>query len=418
MSVFVPFKAIRPSSNLVERVSSKPYDVLNTAEARVESTGNPDSYYHVIKPEIDFPDDHDPFDPAVYTKGKDNLMQLIDRGVLTQDNNESFYVYRLQMGDHVQTGLVGCCSIDDYFSGVIKKHESTKPKVEADRMRHITESKMNYEAVFLSYPDQDDINSLVDKAAEHGPIYSFQSEDGVKHTLWAMDDPEMVSRVTEIFEKEVPLIYIADGHHRTAAGALAGRALREATNGDTPHRFDYLMAGLFPESQVKVLEYNRLVKDLNNLSEAAFLDKLRESFHVETHDTCEKPTSNKAMAMYLPGQWYSLEIKDDLYQSNDTIERLSFSVLSTHILSPLLNIKDLRRDNRIEFVGGIRGPEELERRVDNGDMAVGFLMFPISMHEIIHIADQELEMPPKITWFEPKIRSGLFVHSLNGLGTD
>ncbi len=415
MSVFVPFRALRPVSEFAEQVASKPYDVLNTEEARQESKDNPHSYYHVIKPEIDFPADHDPFDPAVYAQGRKNLMDLISGGILKQDERDAFYVYRLRMGDHEQTGLVGCCSIDDYFNGVIKKHESTKPKIERDRMKHITESKMNYEAVFLSYPQQEEIDNVVRNVTQTPPVYSFTSDDGISHTLWVLNEADQVKRITELFASQVPAIYIADGHHRTAAGALAGKHLREHNTNGVPNRFDYFMAALFPDNEVQVLEYNRLVKDLNGHSTGEFLKMLEQSFDVKKTDECIKPVSNRQISMFLDGGWYLLEIHDDLYDRNDVIARLSFTTLSKYVLEPILNIKDLRRDNRIEFVGGIRGPKELERRVNNGDMEVGFLMYPISMEEIIMIADQDLEMPPKITWFEPKLRSGLFVHSLNGL---
>ena len=413
MSVFVPFRAIRPSEKLVEAVSSKPYDVLNTVEARAESADNPLSYYRVIKPEIEFPADHDPFDSAVYARGRENLIKMVRDGVMIQDEMEMFYVYRLKMGEHVQTGLVGCCSIDDYFNDVIKKHESTKPKIEADRMRHVVESKVNYEAVFLSYPKVDEIDNIVDKAAHGEPLYHFTSEDGVEHTFWSISDADTNKRVTELFAARVPTIYIADGHHRTAAGALAGRELRSKTS-SADHRYDYLMCALFPADQVQILEYNRVVKDLNGLSIEQYLDGIKAKFDIDRCDDQYVPESHQEIAMYLNRSWYKLTAKPGTFNPNDLVDQLGFTILSKNILEPLHNIVDLRNDERIEFIGGIRGHNELERRVDNGDMTVAFAMYPISMSQIIHIADNNLNMPPKITWFEPKLRSGLFVHSLNG----
>ncbi len=413
MSVFVPFKAIRPAKQLVKAVASKPYDVLNAREAKEESDGNPLSYYRVIKPEIEFPRDTDPFSAEVYARGRENLRRMVDDGIMVQDSDEMFYVYRLQMGDHVQTGLVGCCSIDDYFNNNIKKHESTKPKIEADRKRHIVESKVNYEAVFLSYPKVDEIDTLVNASTVDAPLYDFVSEDGVKHTIWAINDPYVIEQINNLFASRVPKIYIADGHHRTAAGALAGKELREKDNGQE-NRYDYLMCVVFPDDQVQVLEYNRVVKDLNRLTPAEYLNAVREHFDIAETEGQYHPESHQHIGMYLEGKWYKLAAREGTFDPDDLVDRLGFTILSRQLLEPILNITDLRNDDRIEFIGGIRGHKELEKRVDSGDMKVAFAMYPISMTEIIHIADEDLNMPPKITWFEPKLRSGLFVHSLNG----
>jgi len=413
MSVFVPFKAIRPSQDSVETVSTRPYDVLDTQEAREESKGNPKSYYHVTKPEIDFPDDYDPFAPEVYKQGKQNLINLVEDGTMIQESNESFYVYRLEMKGHVQTGLVGCCSIDDYFNEVIKKHETTKPHIEADRKKHVCESKVHYEAVFLSYRKVDAIDIVVEGIKKDVPLYDFHSDDGVRHSLWRVQDEQLIDEITELFASKVKTIYIADGHHRTAAGALAGRDLRKNAKNDK-NRFGYILSVLFPDDQVQILDYNRAVKDLNGLSQKEFLQRIRSNFEIERMEGHFRPVSHQNIGMYLDGTWYKLVARHGTYDATDLVDQLSFTILSKRILEPILNIVDLRRDSRIEFIGGIRGVEELEKHVDSGKMAVAFAMHPISMAQIIHIADNHLSMPPKITWFEPKLRSGLFVHSLNG----
>ncbi|MDX1476174.1 MAG: DUF1015 family protein [Saprospiraceae bacterium] len=414
MSVFVPFKAYRPTKDAVEQVSSRPYDVLNTEEARAESAGNPNSYYRVIKPEIDFPEGQDPYDPAVYARGKENLQRLINQGLMQQDDVESFYVYRLKMGDHVQTGLVGCCSIDDYFNNVIKKHELTKPRVEDDRKQHVVISEFNYEPVFFSYHGVDEIDTIVEQATQHEPLYDFVSGDGVHHMLWAIDDPDTTSMITRIFEQHVDAIYIADGHHRTAAGSLGGRDLRDAAgaNGTGEHRYGYLMSVLFPEREVRIMDYNRVVRDLNGMSPDAFLAQLQRAFDVEAQAGPYRPESHQTIGMYLDGKWYRLVARESTFDPEDPVDALGFTILSKQVLEPLLNIVDLRRDKRIDFVGGIRGLAELERRVDSGEMAVAFAMHPISMEQLMHISDEGLILPPKVTWFEPKLRSGLFAHDL------
>ncbi|MDX1406509.1 MAG: DUF1015 family protein [Saprospiraceae bacterium] len=414
MSVFVPFKAYRPTREAVEQVSSKPYDVLNTEEARSESAGNPDSYYRVIKPEIDFPAGHDPHDQAVYEKGKENLRSLIARGLLQQDDRESFYVYRLRMGDHIQTGLVGCCSIDDYFSNVIKKHELTKPAVENDRKKHVVISEFNYEPVFFSYHGVDEIDRIVTAATQSEPLYDFTSADGVHHLLWAITESETTARITELFDRKVPSIYIADGHHRTAAGSLGGRDLRKAAgqNGETGHRYGYIMSVLFPEREVRIMDYNRVVRDLNGLSPQEFIDRLSSVMDVEVQADRYRPESHNTIGMYLDRTWYKLSARPGSYDPKDPVDALGFTILSKQVLEPILQIVDLRRDKRIDFVGGIRGLEELERRVDSGEMAVAFAMHPISMEQLMHISDLGLILPPKVTWFEPKLRSGLFAHNL------
>ena len=412
MSVFVPFKAFRPTKESIYDLTSKPYDVLN-AEAREEAKGNDLSFYHVIRPEIDFPKGQDPFAPEVYEKGKENLFKLIDKGALQQDEQEKFYVYQIQMGDHVQTGLVGCCSIDDYFNNVIKKHELTKPKIEASRKKHITTSEFTYEPVFFAYKKQDKINGIVSTIVKNEVLDDFMSSDGNHHKVWAVDDTNTISEIIRIFDEEVNHMYIADGHHRTAAGALAGQELRSKANGNRNHRYSYIMCVIFPHDEVHIMDYNRVVKDLNGHSPDSFLHELQKSFDLIKHDGDHHPVSHNEMGMYLDGAWYKLIAKDGTYDAGDLVDHLGFTILSKQILEPILNIVDLRRDKRIDFIGGIRGMKELEKRVDSGEMKAAFAMFPITMKELMDIADNDLLLPPKVTWFEPKLRSGIFLHSLN-----
>lgn len=414
MSIFSPFKAFRPVEDKVQQVASKPYDVLNAAEARAEAEGNPFSFYHVIKPEIDLPDDIDQYSPQVYQKGKENFERLVSDGVMEQDEQESYYIYQLDMGDHTQTGLVGCCAIDDYFNNVIKKHELTRPDKEEDRKNHTRVSRVHYEPVFLSYAHSGTIDQWVEAAKTDAPLYDFVADDGIRHRLWMLSDANNVAQITDHFAANIESIYIADGHHRTAANALVGQEFRSARNGQMGdgHRDNYFMAVLFPDNQVKVIDYNRVIKDLNGLSEAAFLEALGQQFDIEKSDKAYRPATEHTIGMYLNKQWYKVMPKPGTYDDQDHVARMDVTILSKNVLEPLLNIVDLRKDKRIEFVGGIRGLEELERRVDNGEMQLAFAMFPISMQQVITLSDNDLIMPPKVTWFEPKLRSGLFVHKL------
>ena len=413
MSIFIPFKAYRPTAEKVKNIASRPYDVLNEKEAREEAAGNPYSFYHVIKPEIDFPDDHDHYAPEVYQKGKENFDKLVNEGIMVQDSTASFYVYQLNMDGHVQTGLVGCCSIDDYFNNVIKKHERTRPDKEEDRKNHIRASKLHYEPVFFSYPQVDSIDSLVEKVKAGAPVFTFASDDGIEHTVWMVGKEGDIGAIARLFETQVPRIYVADGHHRTAAAALVGEEFRKARGGKAGdgHRDNYFMAVLFPDNQVKILDYNRVVKDLNGLLPERFINLLSASFDIEERSSAYHPESLHAFGMYLNKKWYKLTAKNGTYNGNP-IGRLDVTILSKHILDPILNIVDLRTDKRIDFVGGMRGLGELEKRVDSGEMTVAFSMYPVSMQQIIEISDNDELMPPKVTWFEPKLRSGLFVHSL------
>ncbi len=409
----MPFKAFRPVKEKAQEVASKPYDVLNKEEARKESEGNPVSFYHVIKPEIDFPDNHDQYAPEIYQKGKENFDKLVEEGVMVQDDSENYYVYQLNMNGHEQTGLVGCCAIDDYFGNVIKKHELTRPDKEEDRKNHIRASKLNYEPVFFSYPQVTSIDRLVDYVKKGNPDYNFTADDGIKHKLWTVYDKELIRSIKKLFEDDVPKIYVADGHHRTAAGALVGEELRKSRpksplNG---YRDNYFMAVVFPDNQLKILDYNRVVKDLNGLSAKDFLGRLSKDFEIVEKEGKSRPNELHVFGMYLDQKWYQLTAKPGTYDSTPVGE-LDVTILSKRVLEPIMDIVDLRTDKRIDFVGGMRGLEELEKRVDSGEMKVAFAMFPVSMKQLINISDNNLLMPPKVTWFEPKLRSGLFVHSL------
>ncbi len=408
MSKFIPFKAYRPVKDKAKAVASRPYDVLNREEALDECDGNPLSFYHVIKPEIDFPQEHDHYASEIYQKGKDNFDQLVKLGVIAQDAAAQFYVYQLNMNGHEQTGLVGCCAIEDYFNNVIKKHELTRPDKEEDRKNHIRYSRLNYEPVLFSYPHVAALDELVSGVIAQVPEYDFISDDGIRHKFWPIADVALNARIQQLFETDVPKIYIADGHHRTSAGALVGK---ELSNGH-PGAANYFMAVLFPDNQLAIQDYNRVVKDLNGLTANELLEKLAGGFDVEKRSSQYRPEALHTFGMYLDGQWYKLTAKPGTYD-NSPIGELDVTILTDQVLAPLLGIGDLRTDKRIDFVGGIRGLGELERRVNSGEMAVAFALYPVSMAQLIAIADNDLIMPPKVTWFEPKLRSGLFVYSLD-----
>lgn len=407
MSIFIPFKAYRPTKENAKAVASRPYDVLNREEALEECEGNPLSFYHVIKPEIDFEESHDHYAPEIYLKGKENFDALVQKGVIVQDDSAQFYVYQLNMSGHVQTGLVGCCAIEDYFNNIIKKHELTRPDKEEDRKNHIRYSRLNYEPVLFSYPHVDAIDQALEAVTAGMPEYDFTSDDGIKHKFWPIADASLNAKIEQLFKTDVPKIYIADGHHRTSAGALVGK---ELSNGK-PGAANYFMAVLFPDNQLAIQDYNRLVKDLNGLTANELLEKMAVSFEIEKCASQCKPASLHTFGMYLGGQWYKLTAKPDTYDDSP-IGELDVTILTNQVLAPLLGIGDLRTDKRIDFVGGIRGLGELERRVNSGEMAVAFALYPVSMAQLISIADNDLIMPPKVTWFEPKLRSGLFVYSL------
>lgn len=415
MSILVPFKAFRPTENKALEIASRPYDVLNEIEAKEACVGNPDSFYHVIKPEIDFELDHNHYAPEIYLKGVENFNRLVSEKLMVQDEELCFYVYQIVMNGHEQTGLVGCCSIDDYFNNVIKKHELTRPEKEEDRKNHVRYSKMNYEPVFLSYPQVNEIDSIVDEVKKAIPVYDIATDDGLKHTLWVVNDASKIETISELFKAKVESIYIADGHHRTAAGAIVGKEIREASKGEANdgNRYNYFMAVLFPDNQLNIIDYNRVVKDLNGLSVSEVISKIETSFEVEKVNDTFKPQELHDFGMYLNNEWYKLTAKQGSYNTVDPVGVLDVTILSKYILEPIFGIKNLRTDKRIDFVGGIRGLVELENRVDSGEMKIAFSLFPVSMKQLIDISDNDLTMPPKVTWFEPKLRSGLFVHDLS-----
>ncbi|MEM7655871.1 MAG: DUF1015 family protein [Bacteroidota bacterium] len=408
------FRGFRPRPELAVQVASRPYDVINSAEARVEAEGNPLSFLHVVKPEIDLPEDIDPYSAAVYQKGRENFEQMLKDGILFQDEKPSLYVYQLVMDGRVQTGYVLEESIEDYFDGTIKKHELTRPVKEEDRKEHVRVSRIHAEPVFFAYPSHEELDAILAYVVQsERPTYDFQTEDGITHRLWVVQDERIINRVQVLFE---PLdVYVADGHHRTAAAAMVGKELqqsREEHQGDEP--YNYLMAVVFPDNQLTIIDYNRVIKDLNRHSEESFLLSLEQGFEVKRiGKEAHAPTDFHNFGMYLGGEWYSLTARTGTYNEQDPIGVLDVTILSAQVLEPLLGITDLRRDKRIDFVGGIRGLGELEKRVDSGEMKVAFALYPVSMQQLIDIADSGEIMPPKTTWFEPKLRSGLVVHSLD-----
>ena len=406
-----PFAAVRPPKELVREVAARPYDVLNSAEAKAEASEK--SLLHITKPEIDFDPIIDEHSQAAYDKAVENFRQWQQRGWLVQDDRPYYYIYAQTMDGRTQYGLVVCAHTDDYSEGKIKKHELTRKEKEDDRMIHVNIQDANIEPVFFSYPDNDGIEAIVKKYTVREPEYDFTAEDGFGHHFWVIDEQSDIERITEIF-KVIPAFYVADGHHRTAAAARVG-AERKAANPN--HRgdeeYNWFMAVAFPESQLKIIDYNRVVKDLNGLTPEQLLEKLSEDFTVtEKGSQVYKPEHLHNFSMYLDGKWYSLEAKPGRYDDSDPIGVLDVTILSNLVLDKILGIKDLRTDKRIDFVGGIRGLGELSRRVDSGEMAVAFALYPVSMKQLVDIADSGNIMPPKTTWFEPKLRSGLAIHKL------
>lgn len=413
MAILKPFKGVRPVADKAASVASKPYDVLNEKEARAECEGNPLSFYHVIKPEIDFSDDHDHYAPEVYQKGKQNFDSLVNDGVFFSDDQDCLYIYQQTMNGRKQNGIVGCAHIDDYFNDIIKKHELTRPDKEEDRKNHIRASKLNYEPVFFAYPKVAVLDEIVSGIITAAPDYNFVADDGIGHTFWVVKDQNTISRIVEEFSK-IKYTYVADGHHRTAAAALVGREMRDANPNHTGNEeYNYFLAVHFPDDQLAIMDYNRVVKDLNGMSADEFIAALSKNFDVqEKGSEIYRPQSLHNFGMYLDHKWYSLTAHRGTYNDQDPIGVLDVTILSEKILEPLLNIKDLRTDKRIDFVGGLRGLGELERRVNSGEMKVAFALYPVTMKQLIDIADTGNIMPPKTTWFEPKLRSGLVLHSL------
>lgn len=414
MAIIKPFKGVRPPKNLVEKVESRPYDVLESEEARVEAGDNEMSLYHIIKPEIDFEPGTSEYDPRVYQKAAENFKAFQEKGWLVQDDKEQYYIYAQTMNGKTQYGLVVGAYVDDYLNGVIKKHELTRRDKEEDRMKHVRVNDANIEPVFFAYPDNDVLNTLIMRYASTQPEYDFIAPiDGFRHQFWVISDDGDIQTVTKEFAK-MPSLYIADGHHRSAAAALVGAEKAKQNPRHTgKEEYNYFMAVCFPASQLTILDYNRVVKDLNGMTSEQFLTALKEDFEVECKGTEPyRPAKLHEFSLYLDGKWYSLVAKRGTYDDTDPIGVLDVDISSRLILDKLLGIKDLRSDKRIDFVGGLRGLEELKRRVDSGEMKMALALYPVSMKQIMDIADSGKIMPPKATWFEPKLRSGLIIHKL------
>lgn len=414
MAIVKPFRGVRPPRDLVEQVASRPYDVLNSEEARAEAAGNPRSLYHIIKPEIDFEPGTDEHDARVYDKAVENFRAFQHNGWLVQDDREHYYIYAQTMNGHTQYGIVVAANVADYLNGVIKKHELTRRDKEEDRMKHVRVQNANIEPVFFAFPDNKALQEIIDRVTAGEPEYDFIAPDGFGHTFWVIDDDATIARITEEFAR-IPYLYIADGHHRTAAAALVGN---EKARLNPDHRgdeeYNYFLAVAFPASHLRIIDYNRLVKDLNGLSPAEFLEKLEFNFIVCDMGTVPyRPDRLHNFSLYLEGRWYSLTAREGTYNDSDPIGVLDVTISSDLILRDILGITDLRSDKRIDFVGGIRGLGELSRRVDSGEMAAALALFPVSMKQLMDIADSGNIMPPKTTWFEPKLRSGLVIHKLD-----
>ncbi len=413
MPLIVPFAGLRPVPEHAADVVAPPYDVLNTAEARDRARGRPWSFLHISKPEIDLPEGTDPHDDAVYARGAGNLAKMIEAGILMREDRPVYYLYRLIMGDHEQVGLVAAASVDDYLSNRIRKHEYTRPDKETDRVRQIDALNAQTGPVFLTYRHDPDMDALGRRITTQAPLYDLTADDGVRHTFWVIDDPQDIDTITRTFDA-MPNLYIADGHHRSAAAARVAEQRRAAGKGGGAA--DYFLAVLFPDNQMQILDYNRVVRDLNGLSPQAFLDALADAFVVTPSGTPVRPARAGEFGMYLDGQWYRLAIRPERIPADDPVRRLDVSLLQDNLIAPILGITDPRRDDRIDFVGGIRGLGELAKRVDSGEMQVAFSLHPTSMEDLMAVADAEQVMPPKSTWFEPKLADGLVSHVLDEKG--
>lgn len=415
MAKIKPFKGLRPPRELVEQIESRPYDVLNSEEARAEAGDNEKSLYHIIKPEIDFEPGTSEYDPRVYEKAAENFKKFQEKGWLKQDKDDHYYIYAQTMNGKTQYGLVVGAYVDDYLNGVIKKHELTRRDKEEDRMKHVRVCDANIEPVFFAYPDNSVLNDLINRYASTEPVYDFVAPiDGFRHQFWIISDKADIETITKEFSK-MPSLYIADGHHRSAAAALVGAEKAKQNPHHTGNEeYNYFMAVCFQASQLTILDYNRVVKDLNGMTTEQFLDALKKNFVVDDRGTeIFKPTKLHEFSLYLDGHWYSLEAKPGTFDDKDPIGVLDVDISSRLILDELLDIKDLRSSKRIDFVGGLRGLGELKRRVDSGEMKAALALYPVTMKQIMDIADSGKIMPPKATWFEPKLRSGLIIHKLN-----
>ncbi|MCD6330516.1 MAG: DUF1015 domain-containing protein [Candidatus Cloacimonetes bacterium] len=407
-----PFKGLRPAPELAEKVAAPPYDVLNSEEARELVKDNPYSYLHVSKPEIDLPAGIDQYDQRVYEKGVENFQKMIADKILIQDDKPCFYIYRQIMGDHEQTGIVAAASVEDYDSGIIKIHEYTRQDKEQDRAKHVDMLGANTGPVFLTYHAKQQIDSIVEACKKEDPLYDFTSSDGIRHTLWSVNDETMIGQIIREFDA-LDYLYVSDGHHRSAAASRVQKIRKENNPDHTgDEEYNYFLTVIFPDDQMYIMDYNRVVKDLNGLSDEDFIKKVSEKFMVERQASHYKPEKKHTFGMYIDGNWYKLTAKPGIFDENDPVESLDVSILHRNIMEPLLGIVNPRKDKRIDFVGGIRGLNELEKLVDSGKFHVAFAFFPTSIDDLMKVADSNNVMPPKSTWFEPKLRSGLITHLL------
>ena len=415
MAILKAFKGYRPPQGIAKQIAARPYDVLNSVEARKEAEGNPYSLLHITKPEIDFPIGTDEHEEKVYLKAKENFLNYQEKGWLVQDEKECLYIYAQTMSGRTQYGLVGCAGVEDYMNNIIKKHELTRKDKEEDRMKHVRINNANIEPVFFTYRAVEEIDDIVDNFVKtHEPVYDFVAVDGFGHHFWVIEDDNIIKKLLDLYAA-IPNTYVADGHHRTAAAALVGNEKRRNNPNHTgDEEYNFFLAVNFPDNQLQIIDYNRVLKDLNGLTPEQLKERLHQSFIVEEKGTeIYKPDALHNFSMYLEGKWYSLTAKEGTYNDNDPIGVLDVTVLSTLVLDEIFGIKDLRTDKRIDFVGGIRGLGELKKRVDSGEMQVAFALYPVSMKQLLDIADTGNIMPPKTTWFEPKLRSGLVVHTLD-----
>ncbi|HHS13618.1 MAG TPA: DUF1015 domain-containing protein [bacterium] len=414
-----PFRGLRPVPDKIQEVASPPYDVLSSEEAAEKARGNPNSFLHVIKPEIDLDPPVDLYGEATYARGGENLRRLENSGIMIQDEKPGFYLYKLRMGDHEQTGLVAVASVEDYEKNIIKKHELTRPDKENDRMNHIDALNAQTGPVFLTHRHNPSIQTLMDEAAKKNPVYDFEGDHGVRHTITRIEEPSLIQRIQDGFQA-IPALYVADGHHRSAAAARVRDKRRQANHAHTGEEsYNYFLCVIFPDSEMQILDYNRIVTDLGGLTVEAFIERLKERFEVQG---CKpeagghrhaKPKGLHEFGLYCDGQWYAMKAREGSFDANDPIKQLDVSILQENCLAPVLGIGDPRTDKRIHFVGGIRGLEELERLVDSGKAAAAFALYPTRIHQLLAVADANQVMPPKSTWFEPKLASGVVVHKLD-----
>ncbi|NOY16624.1 MAG: DUF1015 domain-containing protein [Gammaproteobacteria bacterium] len=410
MKLLSPFRGLRPVADRVADVIAPPYDVVNTAEARELARNRPWSFLHVSKPEIDLPQGTNPYDESVYQRGAENFAKMIDEGILVRDDEPCYYIYELTMGEHVQTGIAAAASIEAYDKNIIRKHESTRPVKEDDRVKQIRALRAQTGPVFLTYRQRDDVDQLVEQKKCERPVYDLTSEDGVRHRFWVIDDTQRLVQFDAVFS-HLDYLYIADGHHRSAAASRVCAMNEYKLAGNRSCK--YFLAVLFPDDQVEIIDYNRVIADLNGLSKEEFLSQVAKSFDIEKSAAAVKPGSKGLYGMYLDGQWYCLTIHDDLMTSRDSVEKLDVQVLDSNLIAPILNISDPRYDTRIDFVGGIRGLDELEKRVNSGEMVLAFSLYPTGLDELMAVADAGKVMPPKSTWFEPKLADGLVSYVLD-----